>query len=90
MSRISESLCINIAGLVCDIYKGINNLIDYDNYAIFGHSMKTPKEVFENKDLFKFFLPILRADFQVVDAYKYLGLNSKLDVDVSIINGNIL
>lgn len=47
----------------------------------------TPKEIADNQELLHFFLPILRADFQLVETYKYVEKN-KFDFDITIINGN--
>ncbi|WP_234121292.1 thioesterase II family protein [Clostridium hydrogenum] len=49
----------------------------------------TPKEVFENKRIFDSFLPILRADFKICEEYKYKEKQSKLDCDITILNGTM-
>lgn len=47
----------------------------------------TNKEVFENDDLKAVFLPILRADFSMVERYKFQNNNFKLGCDITILNG---
>lgn len=49
----------------------------------------TPKEIFENEKIFRTFLPILRADFKICEQYKYKEKPSKLNFDISILNGNM-
>ncbi len=47
----------------------------------------TPKELFECKDLADIFLPILRADFKIVEEYKYIKDNNKINSDLTIMFG---
>ncbi len=47
----------------------------------------TPKELLENRELLEIFLPILRADFQIVETYNYIEKNEKLDCDITILWG---
>lgn len=47
----------------------------------------TPKEVFEDERIFNSFLPILRADFKICEEYKYKEKSSKLNCDITILNG---
>lgn len=74
--------------------------ISYDNNSI--HKMSdiqleqqikkfsgTPKDVFENKQILKTFLPILRADFKICEEYIYKMKNSKLNVNISVLNGDM-
>lgn len=46
----------------------------------------TPEELFENQELFDLFLPILKADFKIVEEYKYIK-KRKLDCNVTILYG---
>ncbi|WP_159065813.1 thioesterase II family protein [Gorillibacterium timonense] len=47
----------------------------------------TPIELFQQKDLLKLFLPILRADFQVIDEYVYQPELGVLPCDITIFSG---
>lgn len=47
----------------------------------------TPKEFFDNKELCDIFMPIIRADFKVIEDYKYNRVNDKLNIDISILYG---
>jgi medium-chain acyl-[acyl-carrier-protein] hydrolase len=47
----------------------------------------TPKELLENRDLLEIFLPILRADFQMNETYRYLP-GPKLDCDLMAFGGD--
>lgn len=47
----------------------------------------TPDEVLENDDLLRLFLPIIRADFKIVETYNYIERNKKLNVSATILNG---
>ncbi|ACL75052.1 thioesterase II family protein [Ruminiclostridium cellulolyticum] len=47
----------------------------------------TPKEVFENMELRRVFLPILRADYKLVEEYQYFEKANKLSCDISVFNG---
>ncbi|MBF0119282.1 MAG: thioesterase [Desulfobacterales bacterium] len=46
----------------------------------------TPSEIFSNNELFDFFEPILRADFQAVDTYRYEE-GKPLDIPITVITG---
>ncbi len=47
----------------------------------------TPKEFFENKDLADIFIPLLRADFKIVQTYAYTPKCKNLSTDVTIMYG---
>jgi surfactin synthase thioesterase subunit len=47
----------------------------------------TPKEIFENKEVFKFFLPTLRADFKIIEKYNYVEKRDKIDCAITILIG---
>ncbi len=47
----------------------------------------TPRDVFENEELFDLFLPILRADFTANEAYSYKEKGSRLNSDITVISG---
>lgn len=47
----------------------------------------TPDAIFEHSDLLDFFIPILRADFKIVETYKYMEKNIKIGCPVSVIGG---
>jgi medium-chain acyl-[acyl-carrier-protein] hydrolase len=47
----------------------------------------TPKELLENKELLEIFLPVLRADYTIVDTYKCNEECIKLNCDMSVLYG---
>lgn len=47
----------------------------------------SPKEVLENEELFEFFEPILRNDFQAVETYYYKKPEKKLEIPVTVMIG---
>ena len=47
----------------------------------------TNKEVFENKELCNIFIPILKADYRIIEEYKYIDRNRKLNYGVTVFNG---
>lgn len=46
-----------------------------------------PKKIFENSELAKVFLPILRADYKLIDTYNYNQVKNKLDSNITILYG---
>ncbi len=48
----------------------------------------TPKEVLENIELLEFFLPILRADFSLIDTAKFNIPIEKINTNTTILYGN--
>lgn len=47
----------------------------------------TPPEIFENEELFNIFLPILRADYKMVETYGFTRKESPINCNISILNG---
>jgi medium-chain acyl-[acyl-carrier-protein] hydrolase len=47
----------------------------------------TPKELFENKELFDIFLPVIRADYKILEEYKYIPKLNRFNFDISVFNG---
>lgn len=47
----------------------------------------TPNEILEDKDILKLFIPILKADFKILETYEYNYDNNKIDCNISIFNG---
>lgn len=47
----------------------------------------TPSAVFENEAIIKIFLPILRADYQMIANYQFTPQESKFVSDITILNG---
>ncbi|MCX7748495.1 MAG: thioesterase domain-containing protein [Clostridia bacterium] len=47
----------------------------------------TPREVFENEELSQIFVPIMKADYKLVETYKYVENNIKLDCGLTVFNG---
>ncbi|WP_270344372.1 thioesterase II family protein [Bacillus mobilis] len=47
----------------------------------------TPEELMDNQELLQLFLPIIRSDFKIIEDYKYIGREDKIECNVSILNG---
>lgn len=47
----------------------------------------TPKEIGSDRELMKVFLPILRADYRILETYTHQGEFAKFDCALSILNG---
>lgn len=47
----------------------------------------TPKDLLEEEELLELFLPLLRADFRIVENYAYGWADSKLSCDITVMNG---
>jgi medium-chain acyl-[acyl-carrier-protein] hydrolase len=47
----------------------------------------TSSEVFEKSELFNLFIPILKADYKLIEEYEYKDSGKKLDCDISVFNG---
>jgi medium-chain acyl-[acyl-carrier-protein] hydrolase len=47
----------------------------------------TPRELFEDEQLLSLFLPIIRADYQIINTYEYRERSTKLDCNISCLNG---
>lgn len=47
----------------------------------------TTKEVFEDETLRELFLPILRADFEMGETYRYQEKTEKINCDITVMNG---
>lgn len=48
----------------------------------------TPGELLENRELLGIFLPIIRADYRMLDTYAYTERPVKLDCSISVLNGS--
>lgn len=48
----------------------------------------TPKAVFEEKSLSSVFLPIIRADYKIIENYEFEEKRCKIDCGVTVLNGN--
>lgn len=46
----------------------------------------TPDEILRNQKFFDFFKPILKADYKIVEEYKYIK-NITLDSNITVLNG---
>ncbi len=44
-------------------------------------------ELFENKELYDYLMPVLRADFQMVETYEYVAKTDKLSCDLTALRG---
>lgn len=47
----------------------------------------TDLQVFEDKELYRLFIPILRSDYKLVEEYAYVERDFKLDCNVTVFNG---
>lgn len=47
----------------------------------------TPEELINHEELFELFIPILKSDFKMVENYIYQERNSKIDCDITVLNG---
>lgn len=47
----------------------------------------TDKDVFQNEELRKYFVPLLKADFRIVENYKFDNKFEKLNIGITIFNG---
>lgn len=48
----------------------------------------TPKDIFENKELSEIFLPILRADYKVLENYAFIEKDEKIKCPVTVLSGD--
>ncbi|EDK33777.1 thioesterase II family protein [Clostridium kluyveri] len=46
-----------------------------------------PDIVFDNEIIYRYFMPILRADYRVIDSYKYIPKKMKISCQVTVLNG---
>jgi len=68
-------------------YKNIHLLPDEEFIQEIIDFGGTPKELLEEKELLNLFLPLLRADFKVNESYQYKDRGTKLDCNITVING---
>jgi surfactin synthase thioesterase subunit len=47
----------------------------------------TSKEVFDNKELCSLFVPIIKADYRIIEEYKYINRNQKFNCGITVFNG---
>lgn len=47
----------------------------------------TPKEIFDNKELAQLFVPILRADYKIIELYKFNGDFVKFKCPIAVLSG---
>lgn len=47
----------------------------------------TDKEVFNNKELCNIFIPILKADYRIIEDYEYINRNQKFNYGITVFNG---
>lgn len=61
---------------------------DAEFLEIVYHYGGTTREVMENEELRKLFLPILRADFMIAEVYEWHEKVTKIDCNITVVNGN--
>jgi medium-chain acyl-[acyl-carrier-protein] hydrolase len=47
----------------------------------------TPREVFENKELLEIFIPLLRADYKILETYEFQPEHPVFDCGITLFNG---
>ncbi|PYG85689.1 surfactin synthase thioesterase subunit [Ruminiclostridium sufflavum DSM 19573] len=47
----------------------------------------TSKEIFKSRELLDIFIPILRADYRMIEKYKYTSYNKKFNFGITAFNG---
>jgi surfactin synthase thioesterase subunit len=67
--------------------KDMHNLSDDDFIEAVLDYGGTNKEIFENEDLKIMFLPILRADFEMLEKYRFQYDDFKLHCNITVLNG---
>lgn len=65
----------------------IHNLPDDEFIPAISRLNGTPTAVLENKELLALMIPILRADFQAIEEYRYLADNMPLNCPITAICG---
>jgi medium-chain acyl-[acyl-carrier-protein] hydrolase len=48
----------------------------------------TPSEIFDDKEISKVFVPIIRADYKIIEEYKYTDKGEKINCDMSVFCGS--
>ncbi|MBU3188241.1 thioesterase [Clostridium bowmanii] len=54
---------------------------------ILKYGLTTSNEIFMNKEVMDFFLPIIRADFKIGDTYNYIKKEKKIASDMTVLVG---
>lgn len=65
----------------------IHNLEDHEFINEVEKLGGTPPGIFESKELYEFFIPILRADYRIVEMYRYCERKQKLNSKVTVFFG---
>ncbi|WP_024834658.1 thioesterase II family protein [Ruminiclostridium josui] len=90
-TKKTEPLHLFISGRCPPVFyknrKNIHHLPDEEFINEVYELGGTPKEVFENKELRSIFLPILRADYTLIEEYNYIEKDVKLSCDITVFNG---
>ncbi|WP_166923742.1 thioesterase II family protein [Flavobacterium poyangense] len=84
------------AGPGLKVFEENDTKIKKDRYTLPDPEFKTvlrelggiPEEVLENQELFDFFSPIIRADFQVLETGGFIEQNTKIDCPIHAIMGD--
>ncbi|QSX06497.1 thioesterase [Sedimentibacter sp. zth1] len=67
-----------------------NKIAQFDDYEFVQHVYEmggTPKIVLENKKILDVFLPIMRSDFKMFEAYQYKKRKEKINCDIAVFYG---
>jgi surfactin synthase thioesterase subunit len=67
--------------------EGLHILPDHEFIQHIKDLGGTPEELFENKELLRFFLPIIRSDYRVFASYVFVDGRDKLDCNISVLYG---
>lgn len=65
-----------------------HSLPDEEFISILREMEGTPEELLRDKDFIRFFLPIIRADFQAIESYSYSPPENMPDTPVSVVLGS--
>lgn len=67
--------------------KILHNLPEAEFKKEIGELGGTPQEFFEHQELLDLFLPILRADYKILETYDYAEKEDRLDCPITIFSG---
>ena len=65
----------------------VEHVSDLPNKQFINHLFKyeaLPREIIQNKEILKLFLPFIRADFSLSESYKYYNVTSPLPAPITI------
>lgn len=66
---------------------GLSSLSEIEFKDAISGYIEAPEELFENIELLDFFLPIFKSDFSIIENYRHVNKNDKLDCFITVLNG---